>query len=202
MLCSSHQQRVSSWTSLLHFKPLNPVINTFYIIYISRTSSVQFILNQFYVVQHKWILFLANSQTFILLVRSWASSMKFKQTDFILHQFHAVHWHLHCPINASECKLASTPIYICNISLNLPAASHFTYRRISFCSYNKQLMYKNSHHGDLDSIPNRVMEDVRWTNWHWGMFLSVHFAPANYHSSNCSIFINHPITEAISILTA
>jgi hypothetical protein len=44
-----------------------------------------------------------------------------------------------------------------------------------------------------------------WAKWHWGSFSpSTSVSPANSHSTNCFIFIDHPITNAIitvSILT-
>jgi hypothetical protein len=59
------------------------------------------------------------------------------------------------------------------------------------------------------SIPDQVRSvhvvwDLWWTECHWGRFCSsTSISPTNFHSTNCSIFANHSIIEAIiSILTA
>jgi hypothetical protein len=58
------------------------------------------------------------------------------------------------------------------------------------------------HHGNLGAIPGEVMWDLLLTKWHWGSFSpSTSVSTANSHSTNCSNFINQPITNAIIVDT-
>jgi hypothetical protein len=37
-----------------------------------------------------------------------------------------------------------------------------------------------------------------WTKWHWGRFSScISVSGASSHYTNCSIFINHPVKDAM-----
>jgi hypothetical protein len=48
------------------------------------------------------------------------------------------------------------------------------------------------------SISGQIMWDLWWTNWYGGRFSpSTSVFPANSHSTNCSIFINRPVIDAI-----
>jgi hypothetical protein len=59
--------------------------------------------------------------------------------------------------------------------------------------------YSGLHIGATpSSIPGRVTWDLWWTKRHWGRFPPrTSVSPANSHSTNCSVFINHPVTDAM-----
>jgi hypothetical protein len=79
----------------------------------------------------------------------------------------------------------------------------------SFTSYSVQITSRSdhattgglspdSHSGGSGSIPGQVMWNVWWVKWYWGRFSSsTSVSPTNSHSSNSSIFNNHPLTNAI-----
>jgi hypothetical protein len=47
-------------------------------------------------------------------------------------------------------------------------------------------------------VQSQVMWYLRWTKWHWGRVSpTTSVSPANSHSTNCSIFINDLIIDAI-----
>jgi hypothetical protein len=52
-----------------------------------------------------------------------------------------------------------------------------------------------------DSIPRQVMWDLWWTKWHWGRYSpSTSVSPVIFRSTNCSIFINNPISTKTTLL--
>lgn len=51
-------------------------------------------------------------------------------------------------------------------------------------------------------IAQVVSHQLPKAKWHWGRFSpSTSVSHANYHYTSCSIFINHPVTDAILTLT-
>jgi hypothetical protein len=56
----------------------------------------------------------------------------------------------------------------------------------------------SSHHGGLGSIPGQIMCYMQWTEWLWGRFSpSASVSPVGSHPTNCSIFIDCLIINAI-----
>jgi hypothetical protein len=50
----------------------------------------------------------------------------------------------------------------------------------------------------LKTGDRQAMHDLWWTKWHWGGFSpNALISPANFHSTNGSVFINHPVIDAI-----
>jgi hypothetical protein len=55
-----------------------------------------------------------------------------------------------------------------------------------------------SHHDSLGLMQGQVMWDLWWTKWHCGRFsLSVLVPPARSPSTDCFMFINHSVINAI-----
>jgi hypothetical protein len=54
---------------------------------------------------------------------------------------------------------------------------------------------------EVASVRSQFMWDLWWTKWHWGRFSpSTPVSPANYHSTDCSIFIDHHIIDDVCSL--
>jgi hypothetical protein len=62
--------------------------------------------------------------------------------------------------------------------------------------------YDDDNNSRLPTATPRVLSQVMWdvwlTKWQWGRFSSsTSVSPANSHSTNYSILINHPIIDAL-----
>jgi hypothetical protein len=80
------------------------------------------------------------------------------------------------------------------IAVILSHAKLFHNRFLPSFAINYSLIVSAGFRSQVSSIPGQVIWDLWWTNAGTGVLLVL---PTNSHSTNCSIFFNHPIIDVI-----